>query len=67
MPPAAIGKFVDNIRDKVSNEDRDNEEVFKEIVMAFEQVNKERAHIVNNQGKIIADMADRLSKFDKDK
>ena len=54
---------MDNIREMVSNPDRDNLEVFKTIIMAFEQVNKERANIVNNQGKVIADFADKIAKF----
>ena len=29
-------------------------------------MNKERAHIVNNQGKVIADFADQISKFNID-
>jgi len=32
--------------------------------MAFEQVNKERSHIINKQGEIMADFAERIRRFD---
>lgn len=32
--------------------------------MAFDQVNKERSHIINKQGEIMADFAERISRFD---
>ena len=36
---------------------RDNLEVFSEIIRNFEQLNVERSAIVNNQGDAIADLA----------
>ena len=50
----------------VSDPNRDNEKAFKALVEAFDQVNKERAHIVNNQGKVLADFAEKLTKFNVD-
>lgn len=65
-PASYIGQFLDNIRTMVSSPERDNEKAFKTIVEAFDQVNKERAHIVNNQGKVLADFSDKLTKFNVD-
>ncbi len=45
--------------------DRDDEEAFKTVIEAFDQLNKERSHIINNQGEVIADFADKIAKFDQ--
>ena len=57
-PLAYITQFLDNIRAMMADPNRDDSKAFKTIIEAFDQVNKERAHIVNNQGKVIADFAD---------
>ena len=65
-PSAYIGQFLDNIRNMMADENRDDSKAFKTIIEAFDQLNKERSHIVNNQGEVIADFAEKLSKYDKD-
>lgn len=35
-PAAYIGQFLDNIREAVNDPDRDDQEVFKELIEAFE-------------------------------
>ena len=64
-PVAYIGQFVKNIQKMVSESDRDDQETFKTIVEAFDQVNKERANYVNNHGKIISDFAEKMAKFNR--
>lgn len=49
----------------VGNPDRDNFKTFKTIIEAFDQVNKERSHIVNNQGKVMSDFGEKLAKMQK--
>ena len=63
-PTAYIEQFLDKIRVMMSDPDRDESEALKTIVQAFEQLNMERSHIINNQGKVIADLAEKISKFD---
>ena len=43
----------------------DYQEAFQTFIQAFDQLNKERSHIINNQGDVIADFAERISKFDR--
>lgn len=64
-PQAYIGQFLDNIRKMMSDPNRNDSEAFKKLIMAFDQLNKERSHIINNQGDVIADFADRIAKFDQ--
>ena len=47
----------------MSNPDRDDLKAFKTIIEAFDQLNKERSHIINNQGQVISDFAERLVKY----
>ena len=49
----------------MNDPDRDDEEAFKTIIEAFDQLNKERSHIINNQGDIIADFAERIFKLNQ--
>ena len=65
-PQQYIGQFIDNIRKLVSDPNRDDFKALKTIIEAFDQLNKERSHIVNNQGRVIADFSERIAKFDKD-
>ena len=65
MPPKAIEDFVQNIRDMMNDPDRDDSEAFQTIVDAFNQLNEERTNIINNQGDVIAQFAERLAKFKK--
>jgi hypothetical protein len=62
-PAAYIGQFLDNLRQMMNAPDRDDEEAFKTVIEAFDQLNKERSHIINNQGDIIADFAERIFKL----
>ena len=39
-------------------------EKFRTMVNAFDQLNKERAHIINNQGKQITQFARKINNFD---
>ena len=64
-PQAYIGQFLDNIRKMMSDPGRKDSEAFKTLVEAFDQLNKERSHIINNQGDVIADFADKIAKFDQ--
>ena len=64
-PSTYIGQFLDNIREMMSDPERDDSEAFKTIIESFDQLNKERSHIINNQGKVIADFADKIAKFDQ--
>ena len=48
----------------MSDPNRDDSKAFKTLIEAFDQLNKERSHIVNNQGEVIADFADKIAKFD---
>ena len=66
-PSAYISGFLDNIRKMMSQPDRKDSEAFKTIIQAFEQLNVERSHIINNQGKVIADFSDKLANYDKQK
>lgn len=66
-PTAYIGQFLDNIRKLMSDENRDDIKSLKTIIEAFDQLNQERAHIVNQQGKAIQDVADSISKADTSK
>lgn len=47
----------------MNNPDRDNQEAFKEIIRAFEQMNKERSRLVNAQSEVITDFAERLNSY----
>ena len=49
-PASYIGQFLDNIRAMMSNPNRNDAKAFKTLIEAFDQLNKERSHIVNNQG-----------------
>ena len=62
-PSAYIEQFLDNIRKMMSDPDRDDFEAFKKIFHAFDQLNQERSHIINNQGKVIADLAEKIGKY----
>ena len=64
-PAAYIGQFLENIRAMMANPDRDDEEAFKTLIEAFDQLNKERSHIINNQGDIIADFAEKIFKLNQ--
>ena len=64
-PSAYIGQFLDNIRQMMGDPNRDDSKAFKTLIEAFDQLNKERSHIVNNQGEVIADFADKIAKWDK--
>jgi len=64
-PASYIGKFLDNIRKMMSDPNRDDSKAFKTLIKAFDQLNKERSHIINNQGKVIADFSERIAKFDQ--
>lgn len=62
-PASYIGMFLNNIREMVSDEDRDDQEAFKTIIMAFEQMNVERTDYVNKQGEAISKFANKLVSF----
>ena len=47
-PANLIGEFINKIQQAVGNPDRDTIEVFKKILLNFQQLNLERSHIVNN-------------------
>jgi hypothetical protein len=64
-PSAYIGQFLDNIRQMMADPNRDDFKAFKTLIEAFDQLNKERSHIVNNQGEVIGDFAERIAKFDQ--
>ena len=66
-PSAYIGQFLDNIRKMMADPNRDDSKAFKTLIEAFDQLNKERSHIINNQGEVIADFADKLANYDKEK
>ena len=66
-PSAYIGQFLDNIRQMMSDPNRDDSKAFRTLIEAFDQLNKERSHIINNQGQVIADFADKLANYDKEK
>jgi hypothetical protein len=63
-PLPYITQFLDNIRRAMADPERNDSDVFKKLVMAFDQLNKERSNIINNQGKVIADFSEKLAKFD---
>ena len=62
-PSAYIGKFIEKIQIMMSDPKRDDLKAFKTVIEAFDQLNKERAHIINNQGEVIAQFADRIAKL----
>lgn len=62
-PPEFIGTFLDKIRKMIQDPDRDNQEAFKTLIEAFDQLNEERTHIVNNQGKVLQDFATKIEQF----
>ena len=64
-PQAYIGQFLNNIRSMMSDPDRRDSEAFKTLIEAFDQLNQERTHIVNNQADVIANFAERIAKFDQ--
>lgn len=64
-PQSYIGQFLDNIREMVSAPERDDEEAFRTIIEAFDQLNKERSYIINKQGKVLGDFAERIVKFNQ--
>ena len=64
-PSSYIEQFLDNIRTMLSEDGVDYQEAFKTFIEAFDQLNKERSHIINNQGDVIADFAERIGKFDQ--
>ena len=64
-PSAYIGQFLDNIRQMMADPNRDDFKAFKTLIEAFDQLNKERSHIVNNQGEVIGDFAEKIAKFDQ--
>lgn len=47
----------------MADPNRDDSKAFKTIIEAFDQMNKERSHIINNQGKVIADFSEKLAKY----
>lgn len=59
-PTRFIGQFIENIRKMVSG-DMPASQMFKQLIMAFEQVNHERLLIINNQGKIIEHIASEVA------
>ena len=65
MPASYIGQFLDNIRAMMSDPERDDEEAFKTLIEAFDQLNKERSNIINNQGDVLQDFADKIVKYDR--
>ena len=66
-PSAYIGQFLDNIRNAVNDPDRDNQKVFKTLIEAFEQTNKERQHIMNKQGEALEELAKGIAEFNPEK
>jgi hypothetical protein len=46
LPSHHIGKVINNIRDLVSDPNRDSQEVFRRIIESFEHANEERGDIV---------------------
>ena len=50
----------------MNDPDRDNSDAFKTLVQAFDQLNKERAHIINNQADVIAKFADQIKNLNFD-
>ena len=48
----------------VNDPDRDDQEAFKTIIELFDQLNKERSDIINNQSDVIKDFSERIAKFD---
>ena len=64
-PAPYISQFLDNIRAMMADPNREDSKAFKTIIEAFDQLNKERSHIINNQGQVIADFSDRIAKFDQ--
>lgn len=66
-PVNAIGEFVKNIQDMVNDPDRENLEAFQTLIEAFDQINKERGHIVNQQGETITDFSDRIRNLGTEK
>lgn len=65
MPKTYIGQFLDNIRNMLTGENVDYQEAFQKFIMAFEQLNVERSQIVNNQGKVLTDFAEKMANYDK--
>ena len=65
MPRAYIGQFLDNIRNMLTGENVDYQEAFQKFIMAFEQLNAERSAIVNNQGQVLTDFAEKMANYDK--
>ena len=63
-PLPYITQFLDNIREMMADPNRNDSEAFKTIIEAFDQLNKERSHIINNQGQVIADFSQKLANFD---
>ena len=47
----------------MNDPDRDNRHVFKEIIMAFEQMNKERQMLINAQGDVLLEFSGSLNKY----
>lgn len=64
-PSAYIGQFLNNIREMLSSDSIDYQDAFKTFIEAFDQLNKERSHIINNQGDVIADFGEKIFNFDK--
>ena len=63
-PQSFMNKFLNQIRDMVLDEDMDEEEKFKTFIEAFDQLNKERGVIINQQGKTIIQFTEKMSNLD---
>ena len=61
-PSNHIGRFVANLQEMMSTEGNWKRK-FRMFVDALDQMNKERAHIVNGQGDAIVSFANRIANF----
>lgn len=48
----------------MSDPNRDDQKAFKTLIEAFDQVNKERAHLIDEHGKLIESTAKKIGDMD---
>ena len=63
-PQSFMNRFLNQIRDMVLDEEMDETEKFKTFIEAFDQLNKERSVIINQQGKTIIQFTEKMSNLD---
>lgn len=63
IPMRHIGVFLQNIRDMMNAPNRNDADVFKQLMSTFYQVNEERSHLVNRQGDIISDFVEKVGRL----